>query len=99
MNLIHTFCRYGLWKLSHQIRCVVIHAWVGYDLRICACRFLSNLDVGACIIEENAPIETFNISFESTQKRQYGTKITSTEERGGKSYGGHELVGLTFSPP
>ena len=29
------------------------------------------------------PIETFNISFESTQnKQQYGTKITCTEVRG-----------------
>ena len=32
------------------------------------------------------PIETFNISFESTQnKQQYGAKITCTEVRG---YGG-----------
>ena len=31
---------------------------------------------------ENVPIETFSISFESTQnKQQYGTKITSTEVR------------------
>ena len=30
------------------------------------------------------PIETFNLSFESTQnKQQYDTKITSTEVRGG----------------
>ena len=35
---------------------------------------------------QNVPIETFNISFESTQnKQQYGTKITSTEEE--KSHG------------
>ncbi len=35
--------------------------------------FLSDLDVGACIFYENMPIETFNISFESTQnKQQYG---------------------------
>ena len=35
-------------------------------------------------------IETFNISFESTQnKQQYGTKITNTEGKGG---GGGELV-------
>ena len=41
-----------------------------------------DLDVGACILLENVPIETFNISFESTQnKQQYGTKITCTEAR------------------
>ena len=44
---------------------------------------LRDLDVGACIFKEYMPIETFNISFESTQhKQQYGTKITSTEIRG-----------------
>ena len=38
--------------------------------------FYSGLDVGACIFQENVSIETFNISFESTQnKQQYGTKI------------------------
>ena len=42
----------------------------------------SDLDVGACIFYENVPIETFNISFESTQnKQQYDTKITCTEVR------------------
>ena len=38
----------------------------------------SDLDVGACtgIFSENVPIETFNISFESTQNmQQYATKI------------------------
>ena len=29
--------------------------------------FFSNLDVGAYIFNEYVPIETFNISFESTQ--------------------------------
>ena len=38
------------------------------------------------------PIETFNISFESTQdKQQYGTKITGTEE-------GNFFVVLPYSP-
>ena len=37
----------------------------------------------ACIFKENVHIETFNISFESTQNnQQYGTKITCTELRG-----------------
>ena len=31
---------------------------------------LSGHDVGACIFQENVPIETFNTSFESTQKKQ-----------------------------
>ena len=36
---------------------------------------------------KNVPIETFSISFESTQNKQrYGMKITCTEVRG-KSYG------------
>ena len=40
--------------------------------------FFSDLD----IFQENVPIETFNISFESTQnKQQHGTKITCTEVR------------------
>ena len=35
--------------------------------------------------KENVPIDTFNISLESTQnKPQYGTKITFTEIREGK---------------
>ena len=39
------------------------------------------------------PIETFNISFESTQnKQQYGSKITGTEVRGGG--GGGEVEKL-----
>ena len=43
-------------------------------------RFFSDLDLGTCIFKENVPIETFNISFESTQnKQQYGTNITPTE--------------------
>ena len=42
----------------------------------------SDLDVGACIFYKNVPIETFNISFESTQnKQQYGTNLTCTEVR------------------
>ena len=39
------------------------------------------------------PIETFNISFESTQnKQQYGTKITCTKEGGGGGGGGGVMV-------
>ena len=34
-------------------------------------------------------IETFNISFESTQNKQYGTKITCTEVRGGGGGGSY----------
>ena len=37
------------------------------------------------------PIETLNISFESTQNTQYGTKITCTEARE-KSYGDFKNV-------
>ena len=44
--------------------------------------FFSDLDVGTCIFYENVPIETFNISIESTQnQQQYGTKITCTKAR------------------
>ena len=43
--------------------------------------FFSGLDVGACIFLENVPIETFNISLESTEnKQQYGTKMQEQEE-------------------
>ena len=54
--------------------------------KLCMCRFIfSDLDVGACIFQENMSIETLNISFESTRnKQQYGTKITCTEVRGKK---------------
>ena len=53
-----------------------MHAWV------MASFFPRDLDVGECIIKENVPIETFNISFESTQNmQQYGTKIACTEVR------------------
>ena len=49
--------------------------------------FFSNLNVGGCIFYENVPIETFNISFESTHnKQQYGTKITAQEVRVGENY-------------
>ena len=42
--------------------------------------FFSDLDVGACIFQENVPIETFNISIEITQnKQQYGTNNRSRE--------------------
>ena len=43
------------------IWCFVIHACVCYGCGACACRFFSDLDV---------PVETFNIKFESTQKKQ-----------------------------
>ena len=39
--------------------------------------FFNDLDVGACIFLEHVPIETLNISFESTpNKQQCDTKIT-----------------------
>ena len=42
----------------------------------------SGRDVGARIFKEISPVETFNISFESTQNKQhYVTKITGTEVR------------------
>ena len=57
-----------------------MHAWV-MTVSNYGCRF-SDLDVGACIFQENVPIEISNISIESTQnKQQYGTKITCTEVR------------------
>ena len=56
---------------------------VCYDFQTCGPDFLSDLDVGACIFYENVSIETFNISFESTQNmQQYGTKITCAEVKG-----------------
>ena len=43
------------------------------------------------------PVETFNISFESTQhKQQYGSKITCTERDENKGYGFEKIV-TTFS--
>ena len=43
------------------------------------------------------PIETFNISFESTQnKQQDGTKITCTEIRGGGGSYGDKKCDTTF---
>ena len=46
----------------------------------CSFFFFSDLDVGACIFQENVPIDTFNISFGSTpNKQQYATKITCTK--------------------
>ena len=40
--------------------------------------YLSDRAVGACIFKENVSLETFNISFESTQNmQQYGTKVTT----------------------
>ena len=63
-----------------------LHAWVRTVSNLGA-DFLSDLDVGVCIFQGNVPIETFNISFESTQnKQQYGTRITCTDVKG-KSYG------------
>ena len=47
----------------------------------CGAVFFSDLDVDACIFQENGPRETFSISFESTQnKQQHGTTITDIEE-------------------
>ena len=43
---------------SPHIGEIFVLAWRG-------CRFWSDLDVGACILYESVPIETFNISFES----------------------------------
>ena len=42
-----------------------MHGWI--LLRVWGCRLLSDHDAGACFFKENVPIETFNISFESTQ--------------------------------
>ena len=98
--------------INDKIWCSIRHAWVGYD---CSKggkrRLLSDLDICACIFQENVPIETFNISFESTRnKQQYGTKITCTEVRSG-GVGGDlwrlEMFSnffklfrvLTYSPP
>ena len=50
-----------------------------YDFQTWGSFFLFFLDhdVGTFIFQENVPVETFNISSESTQnKQQYGTKIT-----------------------
>ena len=71
--------------------------------------FFSDLEVGACIFQENMSIETFNISIESTRiSSNNGTKITSTEVRK-KSYGelkcdnnnknSEVFVVLSSSPP
>ena len=53
--------------------------------------------------KKNVPIETFNISFESTQnKQQYGTKITYLWEREEKIMAITNLLifmVLTYSPP
>ena len=47
----------------------------------CAVFFFNDIDVGACHNVREC-IETFNISFESTQnKQQYGTKIICTGAR------------------
>ena len=55
---------------------------MGLTVGLWDAEFLSDHDVGACIIQENMLIEIFKMSFESTQnKQQYGTKITWTEER------------------
>ena len=37
--------------------------------------FFSDLDVGACIVYEYVPIETFNTSFESTQSKNMVLKL------------------------
>ena len=69
--------------LTHQVWCFVITACVGYDrFKLWMQIFFSDLDVGACIFQEDVPVEIFNISFECTQnKQQYGTKITCIEVR------------------
>ena len=42
--------------------------------------FFSDLDVGPCIYKENVPIETFNISIQSTEfNQQCDNKIISIE--------------------
>ena len=35
--------------------------------RLWECKFSSGLDVGACSVQENVPIEIFNISFEGNR--------------------------------
>ena len=63
----------------HQVWRFVIHACVSYDcgaLRVQI--FCSDLDVGACIFQENVPIETSNI----LKHTQYATiNITCREVR------------------
>ena len=71
--------------------------------------FFSDLDGTCMVLYENMPIETYNISFESTQnKQQYGTKIIYTKVKWEGGYGELKfiknyiyifLVGLTSSPP
>ena len=41
-----------------------MYAWV-VTVELC-----SDLDVGACFLKRNVPIETFNISFECTQNKR-----------------------------
>ena len=60
----------------------VIHACVGYDCFKLEVQISSMTLMLVHVSSENVPIETFNISFESTQNKQhYGTKITCTEVR------------------
>ena len=59
-----------------------MHEWV-MTVGLWECRFFFNdLDVGHLASKKKVPIETFNVSFESTKnKQQYGAKITCTEVR------------------
>ena len=66
VNLIFTYHSQELWKLTHQVWCLLsMHGWV-----MTVSRLPSDLDTGACIFQENMPIEIFNVSLESTQHKQ-----------------------------
>ena len=60
-----------------------MHTWMVYDcFKFRTQTFFNDLDIGAYIFQENVPIETFNVSFESMQnKQQYGTKINGIKTR------------------
>ena len=53
-------------------------------------RLFSGLDVSACILQGNVPLETSNISFETENKQQYATKTTCTEAKKKRKGGGGE---------
>ena len=83
VNPIDAYLSKGLWELTHQFWCLVIHAWASDDrgaLGVQLLLFLMTLMLVHVSSKKKNPIETFNRSFQSTLSKQpRGTKITCTE--------------------
>ena len=82
-------CRKGHATKPRNFGGFFIQACVSYDWSFGGADLFCDLDVGACIFQENMPIETVNTLFESTQNNNM--RIKSPAQRWGGEGGGGDV--------